>query len=91
MAKIKGIEKCGKSVIHNLNQRKVWAHNEFRYFDNIEPEDWEYQIGGYKVLYQYLKSRKGRQMEDPGHFCRIVEALKNTIKLQAHLSALVVF
>jgi len=74
-----------------IPEQKALYINEFRYFDNIEPEDWEYQIGGYKVLYQYLKSRKGRQMEDPGHFCIIVEALKNTIKLQAHLSAFVVF
>jgi len=26
MAKIKGIEKCGKSANHNLNQRKYYGH-----------------------------------------------------------------
>jgi len=56
--------------------------NEDKYFENITPDMWNYQIGGYKVLEKYLKDRKGRQMEDPGHYCRMAESISKTIELQ---------
>lgn len=56
--------------------------NDDRYFENVTPEMWNYQIGGYKVMEKYLKDRKGRQMEDPGHYCRMATAIAKTIELQ---------
>lgn len=66
---------------YNEKEKRVYINNE-KYFDNIEPEVWNYMIGGYQVLHKYLKDRKGRQMDDPRHYCRIVTALAQTIEYQ---------
>jgi len=62
-------------------EKRVYI-NKQKFFDNIEPEVWNYMIGGYQVLHKYLKDRKGRQMDDPRHYCRIVTALSKTIEYQ---------
>lgn len=62
--------------------------NENKYFENITPEMWNYQIGGYRVLEKYLKDRKGRQMEDSGHYCRMAESISKTIELQNEIDKL---
>jgi hypothetical protein len=49
------------------------------------PEVWAYCIGGYQVLQKYLKDRKGRLMDDPRHFCRIIAALTKTQEIQEQL------
>jgi hypothetical protein len=36
--------------------------NQTQYFEGIEPEVWEFQIGGYQVLNKWLKDRKGRRL-----------------------------
>ncbi|MFY9515517.1 MAG: type ISP restriction/modification enzyme, partial [Dysgonamonadaceae bacterium] len=59
--------------------------NKNKYFDNISPEVWNYHIGGYQVLQKYLRDRKGRFMDDPRHFCRIITALTKTIEIQEQL------
>jgi len=53
-------------------------------------ELWEYQIGGYKVLSQWLKYRKARKLDlkDIEHFCKTATALKNTIELQKEIDKL---
>jgi predicted helicase len=56
--------------------------NEARYFDNITKEVWEYQVGGYQPMEKYLKDRKGRQMDDPAHYCKMATAILKTIELQ---------
>jgi len=56
--------------------------NEKNYFGGITPEVWNYRIGGYQVMEKYLKDRKGRAMEDPGHYCKIATSLSFTIELQ---------
>jgi len=62
-------------------EKRVYI-NEVKYFDNVEPDVWSYMIGGYQVLHKYLKDRKGRNMDDPRHYCRIVSALSKTIEYQ---------
>jgi hypothetical protein len=62
-------------------EKRVYI-NSTKYFDNVEPEVWNYQIGGYQVLHKYLKDRKGRNMDDPRHYCRVVSALSKTIEYQ---------
>jgi len=61
--------------------------NKVQYFEGIEQELWEYQIGGYQVLYKWLKDRKGRELslEEIKHYCRVVTALKRTIEIQEEI------
>lgn len=49
------------------------------------PEVWAYCIGGYQVLQKYLKDRKGKSMDDPRHFCRMITALAKTQEIQEQL------
>ena len=62
--------------------------NDEKYFEGIEPGVWHYHIGGYQVLYKYLKDRKGRILEDARRYCRIVTALQKTIVLQKEIDVL---
>ena len=62
-------------------EKRVYI-NSTKYFDNVEPKVWNYQIGGYQVLHKYIKDRKGRNMDDPRHYCRVVSALSKTIEYQ---------
>jgi len=66
-------------------EKKILFINEHRYFENIAPEIWNYQIGGYKVLDHYLKDRRGRQMDNPQHFCKMATALAKTIDMQKEI------
>ncbi len=59
--------------------------NQDKYFEGVSPEVWNYHIGGYQVLHKYLKDRKGRVLDDPIYYCRIVTALSKTIEYQAKI------
>ena len=72
---------------YNEEEKRAYINND-KYFDNIEPEVWNYMIGGYQVLHKYLKDRKGRQMEDSRHYSRIVTALAKTIEYQKKIDEL---
>jgi predicted helicase len=58
--------------------------NENQYFEGIEPEVFEYQIGGYQVCEKWLKDRKDRKLslDDIKHYCNVVTAIQKTIKIQ---------
>jgi len=75
-----GNDKIEKPV-YNESEQAVYI-NDDKYFTNITPETWKYQIGGYQVLEKYLKDRKGRQMEDPAHYCKVAASISKTIELQ---------
>lgn len=64
--------------------------NEVQYFEGIEQDVWEYQIGGYQVLYKWLKDRKGKELslKEIKHYCRVVTALKRTIEIQEEIDKL---
>jgi hypothetical protein len=51
---------------------------------------WQYQIGGYQVCDKWLKDRKGRMLslEDIKHYCKVVTAIKHTIKIQKEIDNL---
>ncbi len=53
--------------------------NEKNYFEGVSTEVWNYNIGGYHVMEKYLKDRKGKLMEDPGHYCKMATAIAETI------------
>ncbi|MCD6361116.1 MAG: hypothetical protein J7M38_09645, partial [Armatimonadetes bacterium] len=60
-----------------------------QYFEGIEPEVWEFQVGGYQVLDKWLKDRRGRELtpEDLEHYRRVVVALRKTIQIMAEIDA----
>ena len=72
---------------YNEEEQRVYINNT-RYFDNISPGVWNYQIGGYRVMEKYLKDRKGRPMDDPSHYCKMATAIAKTIELQKIISNL---
>jgi hypothetical protein len=65
--------------------------NQTQYFEGIEPEVWEFQIGGYQVLNKWLKDRKGRRLsfDDIIHYQKIVVALKETMRLMEEIDELI--
>ncbi len=65
--------------------------NKTQYFEGIEPEVWEFQIGGYQVLQKWLKDRKSRKLsfDDLMHYQKIVVALKETIRLMTAIDELI--
>ncbi len=68
----------------DADEKRVYI-NKTHYFEGVEPEVWEYQIGGYQVMDKYLKDRKGRKMDDPRHYIQIATALAKTIEIQAEI------
>ena len=62
--------------------------NDQKYFVNVTSEVWNYQIGGYQVMEKYLKDRKGRQMDDAGHYCQMGTSIAKTIEVQKEIDKL---
>jgi predicted helicase len=73
-----------EKVIYKEEEQRIYINDE-KYFEGVDPEVWNYQIGGYQVLSKYLKDRKGRIMDDAPRYCRIVTALSRTIELQKEI------
>jgi predicted helicase len=82
----KGDDKVEKPK-YDAERQAVFINNK-NYFEGISSEIWNYHIGGYQVLEKYLKDRKGRFMDDPGHYCKIATALHLTLDLQIQADAL---
>ena len=63
--------------------------NKSQYFENISPEVWEYQVGGYQVCEKWLKDRRERTLsyDDQLHYAKVVTALQETIPLMAAIDA----
>ncbi|HDK27534.1 MAG TPA: DNA methyltransferase, partial [Candidatus Atribacteria bacterium] len=76
-----------EKVVYNEDEQRVYI-NEGKYFEGINSELWQYHIGGYQVLYKYLKDRKGRILEDARRYCKIATALQKTIGLQKEIDLL---
>lgn len=83
---VAGDNKVEKPV---YNDGRVYI-NKTQYFDGVEKEVWEYQVGGYQVCGKWLKDRKGRVLtsDDIKHYCRVVTALSKTIESQAGIDKL---
>jgi predicted helicase len=60
-----------------------------QYFEGIPPEVWNFHIGGYQVCEKWLKDRRGRTLTygDLEHYCKVVTALSETIRLMAEIDA----
>jgi hypothetical protein len=61
--------------------------NKTQYFDGMQPEVWEFHVGGYQVCHKWLKDRKGRVLsyEEIRHYQRVVAALAGTIALMERI------
>jgi len=75
--------------IYDGKRSRVYI-NKTQYFEGIERDVWEYQIGGYPVLSKWLKYRKKRNLslDDIKHYCKVVTALKRTIEIQDEIDKL---
>lgn len=76
-----------EKILYDESNKQVWI-NEEQYFENISPEMWNYQIGGYQVLEKYLKDRKEKKLIDYKRYIEIAEAIAWTIKIQEELDLL---
>jgi len=58
-----------------------------QYFECVPPEVWNFHIGGYQVCEKWLKDRRGRSLtyDDLEHYCKVVTALSETIRLMAEI------
>lgn len=65
---------------------RVWI-NATQYFADVPEEVWAFHVGGYQVCEKWLKDRKGRALDhgDLKHYCRVVAALGDTIRLMAEV------
>ncbi|MFA5160643.1 MAG: type ISP restriction/modification enzyme [Elusimicrobiales bacterium] len=61
--------------------------NAKQYFENVPPQVWNYQIGGYQVCNKWLKDRKSRKLsyDDLTRYMSITAALSQTITLQSEI------
>ena len=58
-----------------------------QYFEGIEPDVWEFRIGGHQPMQKWLKDRKGRKLsfDDLTHYGRMAAALRETIRLMGEI------
>jgi predicted helicase len=65
--------------------------NKTQYFEGVPPEVWAFQIGGYRVLHNWLNARKDHKLsfDDLFHYQKIVVALKETIRLMEEIDSLI--
>ncbi len=71
-------------------ERRVYI-NKTQHFEGVDPEVWNFHIGGYQVCQKWLKDRKDRTLtyDDLTHYQRVVVALKETIRLMAETDSLI--
>jgi len=75
-------------MIDYEEKKRVYINNN-QYFTNVLPEVWNYYIGGYQVLFKWLKDRNGKYLnsEEINHYLKVIEALKQTIKIQEKIDS----
>jgi predicted helicase len=65
--------------------------NAEQYFEGIDPEVWEFHIGGYQVADKWLKDRKGRTLTytDIDHYSKTIAALADTAALMEQVDEVI--
>jgi len=78
-----------EKIMYDIKKSRVYI-NKTQYFEGVERDVWEYQIGGYQALSKWLKYRKKRRLslDDIKHYCRVVTALKRTNEIQDQIDKL---
>jgi predicted helicase len=79
-----------EKVSYDETTKRVYI-NKSQYFEGVEPEVCNFQIGGYQVCEKWLKDRKGRTLtyDDLTHYQKVIAALKETIQLMKEVDALI--
>ncbi len=74
---------------YDEERKRIYLNRE-KYFSHVSPDVWEYRIGGYQIAQKWLKDRKGRTLssEDVSHYCRVLTALVETIRIQSSLDGI---
>lgn len=90
--------KPGSSVVdkvvyiapHGLDKGRVVINND-QYFEGVEPETWDMQIGGYQPLEKWLKDRRGRTLsfEDIQHYLRVIISLRETRRIMGEIDEII--
>ena len=70
-------------IKYDKENERVYINND-QYFEGLEENIWQYQIGGYQVCDKWLKDRKGKvlSLDDIKHYCKVATAIKHTINIQ---------
>lgn len=66
-----------EKVVYNEQEKRLYINPE-TYYADVTKDIWEFQVGGYQVLEQYLKYRKERMLTGDE-----VEHIQNIIKIAA--------
>jgi hypothetical protein len=69
--------------VYNDKNLRVYI-NENQFFDELKPEVWNFEVGGYQVMFQWLKERKNRvlSLEEIRQYCKVATSVSRTIELQ---------
>ncbi len=72
---------------YRIAERRVVINSERQSFEGIDPEVWNYRIGGYQVLDHWLAGRVKRALrfDEIEQFRRIAAAIKETIRVQRRI------
>jgi predicted helicase len=74
-----------KKICYDEKESLVYI-NPDQFFGSVSKEVWQYQIGGYQVMDNWLKYRKRKgqrlSLEDIKHYCKIATVIKETIAIQ---------
>ena len=76
-------------INHNKKHNRLYI-NKTQYFENISEDIYKFEIGGYKVLEKYLKSRKKGKKEkltydEITHIKKIVKSLEETLRISTEI------
>lgn len=76
----------GEDIVTKIkydSELQVLFINDCQYFENITPNIWKLEIGGYEVLKRWLNYRKGRKLSftEITHFQNISNALNETLEI----------
>jgi predicted helicase len=77
------VEKGYPSYVKKADENGRVYINSDQYFDGVEPEVWEFCIGGYQVCEKWLKDRRERTLsyDEQNHYQKIVVTLRETGRL----------
>ncbi len=75
-----------EKISYDPQSKRVFI-NAQQYFEGIEPDVWNFPIGGYQPLQKWLKDRKGRILnaDDLLHWQKIVVALSETKRVMGEI------
>jgi hypothetical protein len=66
--------------------------NEEQYFKGVEPEVWEFHVGGFQVCEKWLKDRKGQSIDsydEKQHYKNTVATIRRTIRQMDRIDSII--